>query len=236
MTPSAQDPPRSAVVGIDGCAAGWYAVALRPGAAPEGHLLARIGDLPLFVPDACVVAIDIPIGMPTGPESRQADTTARKALGERRSSVFRTPIREALEAGTYAQGNAISKARTGKGMSRQAFALRPKILEVDEWISKAPCPIFEIHPEVCFTQILGAPAKFYKKTASGAWERRQALQRAGIGLDRLLAQHFSRVHDDDILDAAAAAWSAARLRDGLALSFPDPPDIGPQGRLVAIWA
>ena len=235
MTTNLEEALRSAVVGIDGCAAGWYAVVLRPGAEPEGHLLARIGDLPLFVPDACVVAIDIPIGLPAGPESRQADTTARKALGERRSSVFRTPIREALEASTYAEGNAISKVRTGKGMSSQAFALGPKILEVDEWISNAPYPIFEIHPEVSFTEMLGAPAGFYKKTAAGALERRQGLQRAGIVVDRLLAQRFPRVQDDDILDAAAAAWSAARLRDGSARSFPEPPEIGAQGRPVAIW-
>ena len=235
MTTFPDDAPRPAVVGIDGCASGWYAVVLRPRAEPEGHLLGRIGDLPLLVPDACVLAIDIPIGLPIGPESRQADTTARRALGERRSSVFRTPIREALEAGTYAQGNAISRARTGKGMSSQAFALGPKILEVDEWVSKAPCPVFEIHPEASFLQMLGAPAQFYKKTVSGAWERRQALQQAGIAVDHLLAQRFSRVHDDDILDAAAAAWSAARLRDGSARSFPEPPEVGADGRPVAIW-
>ncbi len=236
MTTIPEEASRSAVVGIDGCASGWYAVVLRPGVEPEGHLLARIGDLPLFVPDAGAVAIDIPIGLPTGSESRQADTTARKALGERRSSVFRTPIREALEASTYAVGNAISKARTGKGMSSQAFALGPKILEVDEWIPKAPCPIFEIHPEVSFAEMLGAPAEFYKKTVAGALERRQGLQRAGIAVDHLLAQRVPRVHDDDILDAAAAAWSAARLRDGSARSFPDPPEVGANGRPVAIWA
>ena len=47
-----------------------------------------------------VVAIDIPIGLSeSGP--RPADEAARAFVGLRRSSVFPTPIREALQAPTY---------------------------------------------------------------------------------------------------------------------------------------
>jgi len=39
---------------------------------------------------------------------------------------------------------------------------------------------------------------------------------------------------DDVLDAAAAAWSAHRVATGVVQSLPEPPEIV-QGQLVAIW-
>jgi predicted RNase H-like nuclease len=38
----------------------------------------------------------------------------------------------------------------------------------------------------------------------------------------------------DLLDAAAAAWSAARIANGHALSLPDPAQVA-NGRQIAIW-
>ena len=40
---------------------------------------------------------------------------------------------------------------------------------------------------------------------------------------------------DDVLDAAACAWTAARYERGLARSPPDLPEVGDDGRAVAIW-
>jgi predicted RNase H-like nuclease len=39
---------------------------------------------------------------------------------------------------------------------------------------------------------------------------------------------------DDVLDAAAAAWTARRKAVGEARSLPDPPELI-RGRPVAIW-
>jgi predicted RNase H-like nuclease len=39
---------------------------------------------------------------------------------------------------------------------------------------------------------------------------------------------------DDVLDAAAAAWSANRIAKGEAVSLPDPPE-SKDGLQVAIW-
>ena len=41
---------------------------------------------------------------------------------------------------------------------------------------------------------------------------------------------------DDVLDAAAAAWSARRIAAGEAISLPAHPPVDTRGRPIAIWA
>jgi predicted RNase H-like nuclease len=40
---------------------------------------------------------------------------------------------------------------------------------------------------------------------------------------------------DDVLDAAAAAWTARRLANGQAWPMPDPPETFSDGLACAIW-
>jgi predicted RNase H-like nuclease len=40
---------------------------------------------------------------------------------------------------------------------------------------------------------------------------------------------------DDVLDAGAAAWTAARVADGAATPLPDPPVVYSDGWPTAIW-
>jgi predicted RNase H-like nuclease len=44
-----------------------------------------------------------------------------------------------------------------------------------------------------------------------------------------------KVPPDDILDAAAAAWSAHRIANNLCGTIPNPPQINERGQRVAIW-
>ena len=72
------------------------------------------------------LAVDMPIGLPDdGP--RLADQQARRRLGARRSSVFPTPVRATLDAVDYPDALAISRRVSGKGLSKQAFNLLPRI-------------------------------------------------------------------------------------------------------------
>lgn len=64
-------------------------------------------------------------------------------------------------------------------------------------------------------------------------ERLALLAAEGIVLPRDLGVSGA-VPVDDVLDAAAAAWSARRLALEMAHSLPDPPEII-DGRRVAIW-
>ncbi len=224
------------LVGIDGCRSGWIAVVIGHAGEVGAHHLHRIDDLGTVAPDADVIGIDIPIGLPEAGR-RQADLAARDFLGARRNSVFHTPVRAALEAANHAEATAASLRVTGSGISQQSYALRRKITEVEDWLPSATCPVFEVHPEVSFAVLLGAPASASKKTWAGMRERWRGLSAAGIdleGLDVGTASVAASV--DDMLDAAVVAWTARRIAAGTARVFPDPPETGTAGRDLAVWA
>jgi predicted RNase H-like nuclease len=73
---------------------------------------------------------------------------------------------------------------------------------------------------------------YRKKSAGGALKRIARLERHGIDLTALTAS--AKAPLDDVVDAAAAAWSAQRIARGEARSLPNPPELV-DGRRVAIW-
>jgi predicted RNase H-like nuclease len=87
---------------------------------------------------------------------------------------------------------------------------------------------------VSFRELAGAPLAYAKTTWNGLAARRTLLARAGIGLPDDLAA-AGRAAPDDVLDAAAVAWSAHRIATGDARTLPDPPQRDDHGRAVAIW-
>ncbi len=206
----------------------------RPYVAPTIRQLAElaVADGPLQV-----IAMDIPIGLAdTG--RRRADQLARQALGRRWPSLFITPVREAVEAGDFPAALAANRRLAGEGISRQAFALRAKILDVNEWLratSPPPARVVEVHPELSFAQLAGAPLAVRKSTWAGAERRRALLAQAGITLPGDLGLAGEQAGVDDVLDAAAAAWTARRVIQGMACSRPDPPEMFSDGLPSAIW-
>lgn len=136
----------------------------------------------------------------------------------------------------HAEATRRSKALTGKGVSQQAYALGPKILEAERWSRQTGVPVWEVHPEVSFAVMLGHPARSPKKTAAAALERLRVLEGEGIYLHEL-GDAGEVTPLDDVLDAAAAAWSTSRLLRGQGMSIPDPPELDAEtGRPIAIWA
>ena len=109
---------------------------------------------------------------------RAADVEARRFVGARGSSVFPTPIRPVLEAPTYADARAVAVELTGKSVSAQSYALRHKILEVDEH-SVRDARLIEVHPEVSFSELARRPL-LSKHRSDGLAERRALLEEAGI--------------------------------------------------------
>jgi predicted RNase H-like nuclease len=226
---------RVKVAGVDGCRGGWVAVCLTGDVKSrdiawgiDACFLERIAELGQLFAGLDGVGVDIPIGLGEG--WREADRAAQVFLGRRRSSVFSMPPRAALQAASYDEAKVVSRNLTGSMPSRQAYNLAAKALEVERWLQRAPCPVWEVHPEVSFTVLLGHPPLARKKTWSGALERRGALASAGIDLEAVPFDAGARAGVDDVLDAGAAAWSAWRALTGRALCFPDPP------KGAAIWA
>jgi predicted RNase H-like nuclease len=192
----------------------------------------RFTDLTEAEPDAEVIAVDIPIGLPrTG--IRAADVEARRVLGPRRVSVFSTPPREVLEAPTYQRALEVSRRRTNRGVSKQSYALAPRILEVDV-VSRGDRRLTEVHPEVSFATMAGEPLAQTKKSGPGAAQRERLLDLNGIAL-RSLHEHPRGAERHDVLDAAAAAWTARRAAAGVAQSLPACPPVDERGRPMAIW-
>jgi len=239
------------VLGVDGCRSGWVGIVLSEAGQPAGkpgptageaclaaHVAPDIATLVAIAEQAgplSVVAVDIPIGLPdTG--HRQADLLARAIIGPRRSSVFLTPARTALATPEYAVARRLARELTGRGISVQAFSLRTKILEVDQWVRRRTHHVVEVHPEVSFAQLAGAPLPAGKTTWAGIEHRRELLAGAGIVLAGDLGRAGAAAGVDDILDAAAAAWSARRVATGRAISHPSPPETFSDGLPAAIWA
>jgi predicted RNase H-like nuclease len=206
------------VVGIDGTKGGWVAVELEDGRFVRDYVLRPETNDFRELREAVVLAVDIPIGF--GP--RQADAAARAFLPGAASTVFTTPSREVL---TRPFG-------PGLGASAQAHALGPRIVHVTA-LERHDDRIHEAHPEVSFRAMnRGAPLAHRKKSAGGALARIGLLREQGIELHGLRAAGLAPI--DDVLDAAACAWTAQRIATGHAGSLPNSPEIV-DGRLVAIW-
>ncbi len=222
--------PAPAVLGVDGCPGGWVGALLVDDRCAL-VTAATVAELVAAVRPA-VVGVDIPIGLPDG-GPRQADLLARRELPVgRKSSVFPTPVREAVSMGSHPEANAAHRAATGRGLSVQGFHLCRRIAEVDAWVrAGAEVEVLEVHPEVSFTE-LGADTMLSKRTPEGAATRVAALRRAGVDVPERLRR--PGVGTDDALDACAVAWTARRYARGEARRLPEPPERFSDGLGAAI--
>lgn len=219
---------------MDACKTGWIGITLA-GDELAAHWAASIEPLISAVGDVSVVAIDMPIGL-ADDGLREADVQTRRAIGQRRSSLFMTPVRTALNAVNHTDAVAENRRRTGFGVSIQAFSLKPKILELDRWVRTAPMRVVEVHPELSFTRLAGAPLADGKTTWAGMETRRGLLAAAGIRIAGTMGVAGRAAAVDDMLDACAAAWSARRVATGEARCLPDEPEVFSDQWPCAIWA
>lgn len=218
-----------AVVGVDGCREGWFAIRIEDdfGEEPTTSVFPSVRSLLDAWSDASLVLIDIPIGLPDAERrSRQADLEARMLLGSPRGrSVFPAPGRAAIAQfrstgpDSYKECSEANRLelRTKRGMSQQAFGILPKIAEVDELLlgdAAARSVIREVHPEVCFWGLNGQrPMAHRKKDTLGVSERLECLGGLlpwAVSIYEVTLSAFRRasVGRDDILDAMAAAATA----------------------------
>lgn len=219
-------------VGVDGCKLGWVAVAISRTEFLAAHAFRTFEALLLAYPPPTTIAVDIPIGLVDEP-TRDADRAAREFLRSASSSVFPSPVLSVLSATTYAEAQALSRAACRKSLSAQTFALLQKIREVAPHGDDPR--VFEVHPEVSFRTMNPHPL-LSKKSWGGLQARLQLLAEQNINLPADLGD-ASRVGIDDVVDAAAAAWSARRIALGCARSFPESPQQRmASGRGIAIWA
>jgi predicted RNase H-like nuclease len=220
------------IAGIDGCRAGWLCVFQQPRAA---EVFAKIADVFAAAPELQVLAIDVPIGL-TEAGARECDRAARRRLGPgRASSVFPAPIRPALHATTYLAACDAAFRAHGKKLSKQSWAIYPKIREVDDFLRRRPelrDRVHEVHPEVTFAEWNGGAIVESKKRRAGFALRHELVTgHFGDGAYETVRVRYARkdVANDDILDAFAALWTAERILRGVARSLPAEPRLDAAG-------
>jgi predicted RNase H-like nuclease len=231
------------IAGVDGCKGGWICIT-RDLISREisAEVVVSISSLLDRVPRPVVLAIDIPIGLP-GMGRRRCEQLAREILGRpRASSVFPAPIRPALVASDREEADTITRSVDGRGVGAQAWGLYFRVREVDQLLTADAMArrfTYEVHPEVSFTAWNGGSAIVEsKKSATGMAIRRRLVdsyfgEQACNTVRR--EQPRSLVADDDINDAFAALWTAARIYSGSARVIPNPPEIDSNGIAMGIW-
>jgi predicted RNase H-like nuclease len=217
-----------AVLGVDGARGGWVGVRW-DGSSLACAFAPTLEGLVADVSPVSVVAVDMPIELEAS-ATRACEDLARPLLGARRSSLFQSPSLGALDFADddYPGANAWSKAATGRGISKQAWFLVPKIREVRALARTCAVPVFECMPELSFRAMHGEPLPHAKATWSGQALRVRLLRQHGIELPEDPGP-AGRVAPDDLIDAAAVAWSAHRIATGTAECVP------PDGGQRAIW-
>jgi len=233
------------VVGVDGCRAGWFA-AFWNVSTDQFHweVFSRLSDIPSYRLAPEVIGIDIPIGLLDAAKKggRVCDKEARKLLGHpRASSVFSPPVRDAITHQNYETASEANRLSSEErlGISKQCFSIIPKIKEVDDFMSAERQKLIkEVHPEVCFWKMGGENAtKFAKKKSSGFQERSDLLQNHGFaGFSDALDQYPRKmVARDDVLDAAAACWTAGRIKAGNAERIGAEHEFDTCGLSMEMW-
>jgi threonine dehydratase/predicted RNase H-like nuclease len=235
------------VAGVDGCKAGWVAAISAGAEPPVLRVLRRLTDL-FEGPEApAIIAVDMPIGLPyrVMGSGRGPEQLVRPLLGARQSSVFSIPARAAVHAQDYADACALALATSEppRKVSKQGFHLFPKIREIDALLRAPAGPagrVFEVHPELAFRTMRGAPLTHPKKirgtiNPAGMAERRALLIAAGLPEEVVEARPPRGAGADDALDALAALVVARHIAVGRGHPFPDPPGRDSHGLPIAIW-
>lgn len=222
-------------VGADWAQHGWFAVVFDDAGNWWADLYPSILSLWKYHSDATRVLITVPIGLPaieTG--RRRCDVRAKEVLGERHSSVFYAPVRDAVYEANLERARAVNE-HAGFSIQNQAWSFVPRIREVDEFLDRYPSAtdrLRETHPEVCFRMLHGETLPS-KHTEVGIDERIAALadvDPAAVEIYEELVEMYmtpayaptvGRRHD--LLDALVAALTARRDAAKLATLPPSSP-------------
>ena len=222
--------------GIDWAKGQWLCIGLGKGNRYDHFFAKSVGEAHEKLQEhAETVLIDIPIGLSDNADERQCDISARVEVGNknRKSSVFRVPCRQAIDAYKKDSGDEKSKELAGKiasvqttmlCLSEQTWNIVPQIAEMDSFLceDKGAKNFFrEFHPEVCFRAFADEPLCHSKKTSKGFAERMDILLKKETRLpkakeiyDSIRTKRLKKeVGDDDILDALVGAITVKRGGD-----------------------
>lgn len=245
------------LAGVDGCRGGWIAAVGDSDGPVSIFVRPHFADIAQMLCPNATIAVDMPIGLPErlGPEGRAPERLVRPLLGSRQSSVFAVPARCAIYAGVtprlsdereryrHACAVARSASEPARAVSKQAFNLFPRIVELDRYLRRRTegSAVHEAHPEVAFWAMNGDRALDEPKKVRGTpWPagialRRELLRAAGLPTAAIDAAPPPGAAIDDLLDALATLVVARDIAAGRGRVFPDPPGQDGCGLPIGIW-
>ena len=205
------------LIGVDGTSSGWVASigGSEKKCLSSINFYENLGKLLSDYPDSLVV-IDMPVELNEKNHLRECDILAKRYLGRNfQSSVFIPPLKRVLKCSVYQEANSLSKKIAGKGLSKQSWHLKNKIIEVQD-LCKISNKIYEGHPECSFKMLKNEPLESKKKTVKGIFERLNLLRK--VGLDPLSTslnlENNSAIKIDDVLDSMVLFITALRIIEG----------------------
>lgn len=231
--------PYKVLAGVVPCPRGWLVasgkligIQVHP---EEPTLVPTFREVVDAVPLYEVIAVTVPIGLPTSPHrgGRTADHEARQILGfPHAGAIGSTPTRAALAAKSY------SAARQANGglldvVTWQQFA---KIREVDaEMEPYMQRRVYEVRPELSFYQLAeDEVVKHTKDSKAGQLERQALLRRRMPGSERIIDAELDGVRLTHLTDAAVTLWTARRIVARAVNRVPEDPEWDDKGLRMEI--
>jgi predicted RNase H-like nuclease len=196
--------------GVDACKGGWIVAKSASWPCKQVPLLAVCPDFRAVLAltqDCRRVAVDIPIGIPSGKQLRRCDQEAKEFLRKsdhNSAAVFFTPPRESLVAKDAKEFQSLHMGARNKGAGYPVWGIVKKIKEADElMIPELQMTVIEFHPELAWLRSAGKNLSS-KHTTQGISERKSVLRSLVPELEMLLRwKGFlgRAATQDDILDA-----------------------------------
>jgi predicted RNase H-like nuclease len=249
------------IAAVDGCRRGWLvarAAAWPPSPVCTLQVCETFRDVLVVTADCAAVVVDIPIGLfgetspcecnsgsagapaeqrtwgKAGP--RECDRLARLRLGAAASRVFNPLPRPLLGCTHYTECNRLHRARCGRGISRQSFGIRAKLLDVDRLMTPALQErVREFHPELVWQRLNGGHPVLSKHRPEGIRMRKELLRAAIPNLETLIQHPPPGAKPDDVLDALVGLELACRITQNRAERLPECPRPDARGLRMEIW-
>jgi len=188
------------------------------------------------------VAVDIPIGIPSGEQIRRCDVEAKDFLRENDhnpAAVFFTPPRESLPAESPREFQQLHKRARKTGAGYPVWGILKKLKQANEAMTpELQEKIIEFHPELAWLHLAGRNLGS-KHENEGITERKKVLLPMVPELEQLLSwkDFLGRAAAlDDLLDSLIGlAVAKASLRNSPYRLPAGEPEIDKTGLRMEIW-
>lgn len=229
--------------GVDACKGGWMVAKSSSWPCSEVPLLAVCPNFRTVLQltgDCDRVAVDIPIGLPSGKNIRQCDREAKKLLsGHNPAALFYAPPRETIRAESPSEFQRLHRRARGAGAGIPVWGFLPKVIDANDAMTSAHQKrVIEFHPELTWMRLAGGNLES-KHSYEGIAERKKLLHKLIPSLEGILRWKDllgRAATQDDILDALVGiAVAKASLRRSPCLLPEGQVETDANGLRMEIW-